>query len=286
MFKMMFSKLSGKKKEEVFDAQRHGHKWHNEHCLLKIFSTTCQKTVPDQTPNRPLPCSSCTSVLQSKAFKTLLRKPAPSAKNLIFTNKIYRNQILGEIYRRVVGLKNIIKDLNSKNKPCVRYANGVLAGRYNDQVFSGLLEAMVQKRNRKERGVGMQNFRYAPAWDEFAHILNIHSPRAYRALRKHFPAPAERTLRKCKAQQPRFPQQICDCTFRLVQDHLAEIDYKGLCSLSCDDTKLFAMYRLYWDGEQHAHMLVGGTDGPIKVLDPDDMKEILHSVKDKKAVKV
>ncbi|EDR05487.1 uncharacterized protein LACBIDRAFT_329804 [Laccaria bicolor S238N-H82] len=75
----------------------------------------------------------------------------------------YRNQVLDEIYGRHIGLKDIIEAPNAKSTPCVRYAQGGLSGTYDDQVFSGLVEAVVRKHDREERGVGMQNFRYAPA---------------------------------------------------------------------------------------------------------------------------
>lgn len=54
---------------------------------------------------------------------------------------------------------------------------------------------MVAKLDRDERGVGMQNFRYAPAWDEFCHSIKISSPRAYRVLQEHLPARSERSFR-------------------------------------------------------------------------------------------
>lgn len=54
---------------------------------------------------------------------------------------------------------------------------------------------MVTKHDREERGVGLQNFTYAPAWEEMSHLLQIHSPRAYRALKEYFPMPDERTIR-------------------------------------------------------------------------------------------
>lgn len=54
---------------------------------------------------------------------------------------------------------------------------------------------MVAKLDCEERGVGMRNFRYAPAWDELCHTLKIQSPRAFRALREHLPARSERSFR-------------------------------------------------------------------------------------------
>lgn len=54
---------------------------------------------------------------------------------------------------------------------------------------------MVSKLDRDERGVGLQNFHYPPAYDEFVHIVKIHSPRAHRYLSKHLPARTQRSYR-------------------------------------------------------------------------------------------
>lgn len=149
-----------------------------------------------------------------------------------------------------------------------------------------MIEAVVIQKDREECGMGMQNFRYAPAWDELCHIISIHSPRAYRSLREHLPMPSERTFRTREARQPRFPLEICPRTFDLVDDHLKAIDYHGPTSLSCDDTKLFSTFRLYYDGQEKCHFLIGGVDGPVRVLDPENLTELLDSLKDKKATKV
>lgn len=84
---------------------------------------------------------------------------------------------------------------NAKSSPFVRYAQGALSGKYNNQVFNGLLEAMVTKHDKEERGVRMQNFHYAPAWEEMCHITRMHSPRAYDALKEYLPMPTEQNLR-------------------------------------------------------------------------------------------
>ena len=87
-----------------------------------------------------------------------------------------------------------IKD--NKNSPFVRFAQGAIQGKYdNSPIFMGLIHAMVTKVNKEERGVGMQNFKYAPAWDEFVHIVSIHSPRAHKFLREHFPARTIQNIR-------------------------------------------------------------------------------------------
>ncbi|KAF9470075.1 hypothetical protein BDN70DRAFT_821769 [Pholiota conissans] len=73
-------------------------------------------------------------------------------------NNIYRNPVLGELYGRIIGLKNIIENPNSRKPPFVEFADGALAGLYQGKLFGGLMEAMAQKKRREERGVGMQNF--------------------------------------------------------------------------------------------------------------------------------
>ena len=61
-----------------------------------------------------------------------------------------------------------------------------MRGDYNGhKAFLGLIHAMVQKVNCEQHGVGMQNFAYAPAWDEF---VGIHSLRAHKFLASHFQA--------------------------------------------------------------------------------------------------
>jgi hypothetical protein len=54
---------------------------------------------------------------------------------------------------------------------------------------------MVKQSDKEERGVGKQNFKFAPAYDEFCNEIRINSPAAYRALQEHLPARSERSFR-------------------------------------------------------------------------------------------
>ncbi|KAJ6612870.1 hypothetical protein B0H10DRAFT_1642815, partial [Mycena sp. CBHHK59/15] len=154
--------------------------WITDHAKQRIFSTTCKKQVlAPSADGQILPCSKCCAVLGNPRFKQAIRLPIPDSENYIYVNEKYRNQDLGEIYARTIGLQEIIETADAKNTPCIKFAQGTLQGKYTDfKVFGGLVEAMVQKVDRLECGVGMQNFKYPPAWDEMAHIVNIHSPRA------------------------------------------------------------------------------------------------------------
>ena len=89
-----------------------------------------------------------------------------------------------------------------------------------------------------------------------------------------------------EGRQPRFPLEICPRTFDLVEEHLTAIDYHGPTSLSCDDMKLFSTFRLYYDAQKKCHFLVGGVDGPVHVLNPENLQELLDTLHDKKAMKV
>ncbi|KAJ7865909.1 hypothetical protein B0H14DRAFT_3595961 [Mycena olivaceomarginata] len=255
----IFGLLTDEQKDLVVSAQRHEWKWITDHAKQRIFSTDCKKQVlAPRADGRLLPC-------------------IPDGENYIYVNEKYRNQELAHIYARTVGLQEIIETADAKNTPCIKFALGTLEGKYTDfKVFSGLVEAMVQKVDRVERGVGMQNFKYPPAWDEIAHIINIHSPRAAKALREHIPLRTQRSFRAQEAREPRFPMVLEDeRIFLLIQEQLAALKYDGPLGLSCDDTKLFAGLRLYHDKIKKADFLVGGVDGPLQVANPEEMKRIL-----------
>ncbi|KAJ6607189.1 hypothetical protein B0H10DRAFT_2228110 [Mycena sp. CBHHK59/15] len=284
-FKKSFSALTGKHQKEVRDTQQHEQKWRNDHTHLRVFSTACEKTVRHKNP-RALPCSSCAALLSRKSFKDALKKKPRDPKNYIYMNKQYQNQVLGEIYGRTIGLQDIIEQPNAKTTPYVRYAQGALQGKYSNEVFNGLVEAMVTKSDKEERGVGMQNFKLAPAYDEFCNVLRINSPAAYRAFKEHLPGREENSFRAKEAREPRFPMDISDKNFELASEHLAALKYNGPVSLSCDDTKLFPSFRLYWDKEKKSHFLVGGTEGPLRIADPDQVKAVIAEARAKKATKI
>ena len=89
-----------------------------------------------------------------------------------------------------------------------------------------------------------------------------------------------------EARQPRFPMEIGAKTFELVTAHLTSLNYDGPVGLSCDDTKLFSSMRLYWDSIQQTHCLVGAVGGPLRLADPDQMREVMANPEVIKATKV
>lgn len=79
---------------------------------------------------------------------------------------------------------------------------------------------------------------------------------------------------------------ICDETFQRVDEHLTALGYSGPIGLSCDDTKLFSAWRMYWDAKEKAHFLVGGFGEPMRVADPERLQEMIDEANLTKATKV
>lgn len=92
-----------------------------------------------------------------------------------------------------------------------------------------------------------------------------------------------RCQRACYA---RPPIGIHECAFDLVRDNLISLKYDGTVGLSCDDTKLMAAFRPYYDQERDAHFILGNTGEPYRLIDPDIFQEVLDSGTLEKATKV
>lgn len=91
--------------------------------------------------------------------------------------------------------RDLLTTKNQGGTPCIRYAKGVLQGKFpGGTVFAGMVEAIVQRQDKEERGVGNQNSKYGPAYDEFMHIVQIQSPAAYKFLSTEFPVQTPRNI--------------------------------------------------------------------------------------------
>ncbi|KAH7876772.1 uncharacterized protein C8R40DRAFT_1236404 [Lentinula edodes] len=287
LFNMTFSTLDEEQRQKVITTQELSQTWENKHHLVPpaVYSRRCTKETLDLSPHLPLPCNECLTVYKSRAFKNAIRRQKPSAKNYIHTNHRFRPKVLGEIYALSVGTKELIEE-QSKKSPFVRYALGVLQGKYDDKVFEGLTKAMLIRNEKEENGIGLQNFKYSPAYDEFTNIMRITSPSAFRVLREWFPARTSESFRQKESRKPRFPMEICDHTFEMAVAHLQSLGYKGPVGLCCDDAKLFASLRLYWDSGKKKHFLIGGSDGAVEVSDPDSVEQVIRDAKIQKATKI
>lgn len=67
---------------------------------------------------------------------------------------------------------------------------------------------------------------------------------------------------------------ISDKTFQLTRDHLKQIDYDGPVALGCNDTKLLASFRPYFDKELDGYSVMGHVGKPLRLLDPSSFSDI------------
>lgn len=171
-------------------------------------------------------------------------------------------------------------------------------------MLPGIIAAFVTLEGKKERGVGKQNFQYAPGFKEFMLILRSHGRSAYEFVAKHLPMMEDRSIlyvvsviNECVAliasqrkfnelRVPRFPVSICPRSFDLVHDHLTKLAYTGPVGLSCDDTKLSSALQPYWDRDAGCYFILGGSGDPIRVPDVESFQELINEATVKKATKV
>ncbi|THG99770.1 hypothetical protein EW026_g2653 [Hermanssonia centrifuga] len=234
----------------------------------------------------PEPCERCLALFKQKNFKNTLSKKQVPDENKKYTPKVFRNQGLGEMYSRYIGLRSIVENPDSQHSPFMRFTQAVLDGTFKNDICVGFIRAMMLKIDKVERGVGMQNFKYAPAYDEFMHIINIHSPKAYRFIKEHIPGRMERNIRHNEARQPRFPLGITQRTFDLVQIHINKLEYHGPLGLSCDDTKLHPAFRPYYTNGDDGCYILGGTGEPLQIANPDEFNDAVTSGQLEKATKL
>ncbi|KAF9061584.1 hypothetical protein BDP27DRAFT_1182177, partial [Rhodocollybia butyracea] len=180
IFNSSFRHLNKNQKKQVYDSQDSEQTWRNNHRCMNCRSTSCLQVSVDVTPTgRILPCSECQKVLSSKHFRSVLNHKAVNPENYKHVNERFRNTLLAHQWAEAKGLKELIESavrlciLINEDSIYTRFAQGAIAGKYDDcGVFLGLLDAMVKKQDKEERGVGMQNFQYRPDWDQFMHIAS------------------------------------------------------------------------------------------------------------------
>jgi hypothetical protein len=89
-----------------------------------------------------------------------------------------------------------------------------------------------------------------------------------------------------QAKQSRFPIGIQDRTYNLASEKLKQLGYEGPVALSCDDTKLLASLRPYYDHDCEGYYLMGHIGEPLLLPDPDAFRDVVESHEIRKATKV
>ena len=106
-----YAELSDAQRAVVSRQQRHEQTWRNNHALPAVFSVKCKQTIPvkhGHVPAHPI-CVPCLSIARSKRFKAALRVPMPSPEHYRHLNYQYRNESLGHLYARSVGLQELVE---------------------------------------------------------------------------------------------------------------------------------------------------------------------------------
>ncbi|KAJ3007533.1 hypothetical protein NUW54_g3516 [Trametes sanguinea] len=296
LFKLPYRELSKRQKKAVDAAQLQHRTWRNDHLTTSVWSVTCKQFVNTDSSRRagPLLCHDCRMLLDAPAFKTALRngvKKASDTVKLKHLNKKYRSETLSHLFARSHGLEAIVMTEDPDASAYARLATGLLDGRLSGYpVIGDMMKALAELLDREDRGVGRQNFHYGPSLVEFANMCAITSPELYRILSQYFPLPTIRHLnfrhRRTQNTAPKFPLTVCSYTFSNVLAYLKKLGYKGPVALSCDDTKLLAAFRTYWDASQDCHMLIGGTDQPRAVANAEELQAALSDPEIKEATKI
>ncbi|KAJ7194070.1 hypothetical protein GGX14DRAFT_587166 [Mycena pura] len=280
MFGKEVWELTAIQKAQVLTQRRHEAAWTTEHIEMRVFATKCTtraivRSVASRADDRPRPCHPCAALLANPRFRAVLAKPMPDPDDMRYTNHGYRNTILASQYAQTQGLRDLL-DSEDPTNIYVRFMRASMNGAFKgEEVFLGLMHAMLQRKDREQRGVGNQNFTYLPEWEEFVHIIRIHSPRAYSFLSSHFPVPHVRTLQRKEAKQPKLSMTISPANFKMAKKYLHDIKYDGPVAVACDDSKLFSSLRLTFDPVQNCHVLVGAEGGPICVPDANAVSAVL-----------
>ncbi|KAI0688683.1 hypothetical protein C8T65DRAFT_700472 [Cerioporus squamosus] len=279
--------LTHTQKKQVRLIQRHEWRWRNEHGLGKVYALgTCQKNISVHVGEEPLPCAGCDRILHCKAFQNLTRKPIPTDANRQCNNDEYKNLKLVELYGKFSGLSKILECPDPSRSPFIQFALGALDGSFKDEVFIGLIEAIMVKKDKITRGVGMQGFKYAPAFDEFMQLINVHSPKAYRFITKHIPGRTQRSIQHNEALRPRFPIGISQRTFEIAVEYLNMLEYTGPVGLSADDTKLVPGFDPVFDKQRNGFVILGGIGDPLPVANPEELTAAIAAGKIEKAEKL
>src|SRR6266581_395223 len=113
-----------------------------------------------------------------------------------------------------------------------------------------LVHVLVVDAERLEKGLGLQNMKYPPAFDDWCHELLCIRPEAYRSFRLQFAGRTERSFLSKRSSSPGFCQGISPQVVERARKYLRDYNYpqNAPLALSVDDTKLLPAFRPYFDG--------------------------------------
>ena len=205
-----YSQLDEKSRNDVLAMQVKLRSWTICRELQVVYSTKCLNCINTGSLTT---CNECLALLKLDTLKKALRMEPPSLETAKFTPRHQYNGLrdLGISYAKIKGLARLLEDVSIGTNPCcvvshveiafqdsetsvwVRFANGVLEGKYkNQKLLLGLVHAAVERTNRDERHVGLQNFSYSSFLLQASHVCSVLSPEVYRFLQTQMQLPTPR----------------------------------------------------------------------------------------------
>ncbi|KAF8197121.1 hypothetical protein BJ912DRAFT_923213 [Pholiota molesta] len=290
-----YSALTPPQKKVVDLRQIQTHRWRLDHIrnrVIAIGSCPCAENVPNQQSATGdhlfLPCEPCRALLSLREFQTAISKPLPANNDCIFVPRRHQNAAIGEIYAKTLGLRDLLSEESSESVfRC--FARQFAQGKFDDdEVFTGLVEVMVLRVEREDKGRGMQNMTYPPAFDEWCHELQCLGTAAYESFRRIFGGRSECSFLHVRSSKPSFMQGIGDHTHARAIQYLEDYGYPldAPLAISVDDTKLLPAFKPYYDGLLQKWFVVGGTGDPIEVADIKLLEAQIKAAEDTKASKL
>ncbi|KAB5591529.1 hypothetical protein CTheo_5036 [Ceratobasidium theobromae] len=295
MFHKEYRDLSITEKRKITAQAYQDQQWRIMHIDRTIYSTNCERLVQHEESDTSPPCKNCLSLCSNHGFRNAVRRKPKSIKNMKFTNHHFLNFPAALTLANTKGVAELLNGdtecahimIQPSKTPAARFVAKILSSPKSERgVFYGLVQALIVSEDKQRRGVGLQNFQYDPTYDEFCHMILSLSPSAYHTFRCYLPARTSTSFSVQRAREPKFPLTINSDVFELAKAYLKSVSYSGPLCLSCDDTKLLPSLQTYYDGQTKQWYLVGGTSGPIKIADNDELIKVLKSGNINKAPKV
>jgi len=151
-----------------------------------------------------------------------------------------------------------------------------------------LVHILVVDAERFEKGLGLQNMKYPPAFDDWCHELLCICPKAYRSFRLQFAGRTERSFLSKRSASPGFHQGISQEVLEHAFKYLRDYNYpqNTPLALSVDDTKLLPAFCPYFDGSTKKWYVLGNVGEPLEVSDLGALESQIESARASLATKL
>ncbi|KAJ7745879.1 hypothetical protein DFH07DRAFT_924502 [Mycena maculata] len=284
LFSQKWSELTTTEQRMVLRRELALQKWKIGRAVGAVFSVTCLRDVLTPDGDDPEPCTECNTLYKLHAFQTRINRPMPEESAMKYVPVAYRDKELGTLYLRYHGVRELV-ELDDGRSPWLKFAQGCVDGTYSSDTLTGMVKALVLKSTRIQKGKSLKNLKYTTEFDQFCNLLASTSPCAYLTFQKTFGGPGLRAMRAKRAKLPRFQPDLSAYNVATASETLKKLKYNGPLALSWDDTALEACISIYQESKEIC-LIIGGTDGAIRVTKDDDLDALFKSATLKKADKL